>query len=289
LNPIRKSFSDDPLFPFDFVYKDTKSPQRELPDHLHDRYELIYVYAGKGTIFIDQKLYDMGQGDLFIVPGNSIHRALPDPVEPVTSTALFFLPSLISFENLDDSYSVLRCFDLARRRKQYKLETSPQLQDQIVAALDMIYLELEHKSPGYRHAISLQLLQLLLQLNRFTISTHSDELDEARIGPPWMREIFHYITQHPDKDLGLSALAAQASVTAAHFSRVFKQLTGMNVTDYVNAKRIVQAKDLLLETDEGLGWIADRCGFESLPHFHRMFKRITGMTPGTYKRSKAKG
>lgn len=115
MNPVRKSFSNDPLFPFDLVFKDTKSPERELPDHLHDRYEWIYVYAGKGRLFIDQKFYDMGAGDLFLIPGNSIHRAFPDPHELITSTAVFFAPTLISTENYDDSYNGLRCFDLAKK------------------------------------------------------------------------------------------------------------------------------------------------------------------------------
>ncbi len=286
MNPIRKSFSDDPLFPFGFVHKDTKSPQRELPDHLHDRYELVYVYGGKGTIFIDQKFYDMGQGDLFVIPGNSIHRAFPDPVDPVTSTAVFFSPSMISYEKLDDSYNSLRCFELARKRKHYKIETTGQLQEQTEAILEEIHDELQLKRIGYRHAILLFLQRWLLLLNRDAASTPTEVTDDESLGPPWMREILRYIALHPESDLGLSALAGRASVTGAHFSRVFKQMTGMNVTDYINAKRIGQVKELLLETDESIGSIADRCGFESLPHFHRIFKRITGMTPGAYKRGK---
>jgi AraC-like DNA-binding protein len=58
----------------------------------------------------------------------------------------------------------------------------------------------------------------------------------------------------------------------------------MNVTDYVNAKRISLAKERLLESDDSVSLIAERCGFESLPHFHRIFKKITGQTPGAYKR-----
>jgi AraC-like DNA-binding protein len=285
MNPVRKAFSSDPLFPFEFVYKDTKSPERELPDHLHDRYEFVYVHSGRGTFFIDQNFYDMEQGDLFIIPGNSIHRAFPDPIDPVTSTAVFFLPSLIAHETVDD-YNGMRCFDLARKRKQYKLEMISRLKDQTEETIEEIRLELELKNPGYRQAVSLHLQQWLLRINRQTLSAQSDDPEDSRIGPLWMREILHYIATHPNADLGLSALARQASVTGAHFSRVFKQLTGMNVTDYVNAKRISQAKELLFETDDTISLIAENCGFESLPHFHRIFKRITGMTPGVYKRTK---
>ncbi|MNZ85768.1 HTH-type transcriptional activator Btr [compost metagenome] len=100
-----------------------------------------------------------------------------------------------------------------------------------------------------------------------------------------MTSTLHYIDEHPDKPLGLSELARLASLTPAHFSRVFKKLTGLNVTDYVNAKRIMRAKELLLESDDNIAEIAERCGFESLPHFHRMFKKLTGMTPAHYKRN----
>lgn len=287
MNPVRKSFSNDSLFPFDIVFKDTKSPERELPDHLHDRYELVYVYRGKGTMFIDQKFYDMGQGDLFLIPGNSIHRAFPDPNDPVTSTAVFFAPSLIAHDNLDDSYHGARCFELARKRKQYKIETSTPFQIATEQVLEEIRLELEQTRTGYRQAIFHHLQLWLLLVNRLATPALADDLEDARIGPQWMKESLGYIAAHPHEDLSLSALAQQASVTGAHFSRVFKQLTGMNVTDYVNAKRIVQAKELLLETDDGIGLVAEKCGFESLPHFHRIFKKITGLTPGAYKKGKS--
>jgi AraC-like DNA-binding protein len=87
------------------------------------------------------------------------------------------------------------------------------------------------------------------------------------------------------EDIGLAVLSQLVSVTPAHYSRVFKQRVGMNVSEYLITKRVVKAKDLLLETDANISEIAERCGFETLPHFHRMFKRMLGMTPAAYRRS----
>jgi len=283
MKPFRKPFSNDPLFPFDIVYKDTKSPENELPDHLHDRYEAVYVYKGKGTFFIDQRFYEMKQGDLFLIPGNSIHRAFPDSANPVTSTALFFSPSLVAHDMADESYSSLRGFELAKKRKHYKVELDADLRTATEATIENIRSELEDRSIGYRHAVILILQQWLLLLNRQSVAGPGNEPEETRIGPQWMKDILHDIAARPDGDHGLAALARRASVTGAHFSRVFKQLTGMNVTDYVNAKRIALAKEMLLETDDNVGLIAERCGFESLPHFHRQFKKMTGTTPRAYK------
>lgn len=74
-----------------------------------------------------------------------------------------------------------------------------------------------------------------------------------------------------------------AKAENSHFSRVFKQLTGMNVTDYVNVKRLVRAKELLLSTDDNVETIALACGFQGMGHFYQTFKKLTGLTPRAYR------
>jgi len=93
------------------------------------------------------------------------------------------------------------------------------------------------------------------------------------------------IDEHPYGDVSLSTLTTKAAVNPSHFTRVFKLLTGMTLTEYVTAKRISRAKELLLASDNPIHEIANECGFESLPHFHRTFKKLTGTTPTGYKRS----
>jgi AraC-like DNA-binding protein len=86
-------------------------------------------------------------------------------------------------------------------------------------------------------------------------------------------------------ELKLADLSRRASITPSHFSRVFKQLTGMTVTEYVAAKRIVAAKELLARTDGSVSSICGQCGFESESYFYKIFKALTGMTPSAYKRN----
>jgi AraC-like DNA-binding protein len=285
MNPIRKQFDSNSAFPFSFVYKGTKSTQNELPDHIHDWYELIYVYRGSGTLFIDQTIYNMRQGDLFAIPGNTIHRALPDKDDPVTSTAIFFSPMLLQHASLGDSFSYLHCFELQRKQKNYKLELLPQQQQVIEHSLEQIHNEIEAAGLGYRQAIVLQLQAILLLLNRQTGTKESDSPLDSSLGPNWMKEILLYIDDHLFDNIGLSVVSHKASVTPAHFSRVFKQTIGINLTEYMMTKRIIKAKELLNKTDHNISLIAEMCGFETLPHFHRMFKRVLGVTPAAYRKS----
>jgi AraC-like DNA-binding protein len=288
MNPVRKQFDSNNSFPFDLVYKDTKSSQSELPDHLHDWFELVYVYRGVGTFFIDQTLYDMRQGDLFMLPGNTIHRAFPDKENPVTSTAIFFSPHFVHQSSLGDLFSYLGCFNFCKTNKSYKPALTLTQQHGLESMIEQMHEELQSKSLGYRQAVMLHLQQILLTLNRVVVQEDPHHLTNLRTGPGplWMREILLYIDEQlSSANIGLAALAHKASVTSAHFSRVFKELTSMNVTEFIRTKRIIKAKDLLLHTDNNISQIAEMCGFESLPHFHRMFKRVMHMTPAAYRKS----
>ncbi|MFD0962015.1 helix-turn-helix domain-containing protein [Paenibacillus chungangensis] len=285
-----KKFQYDAEFPFDYSFRDTKSAQNELPDHIHDWYEIVYIYSGGGTFFIDQGIYEARAGDVLLIPGNTIHRSFPVDADPKTSTALFFSPSLLHHQPLGDSFSYLRLFELARRHRSYLLTLDTQQQGRIVELIQHIHLEMSHRTVGYRQAALLHLQHILLLLSRCRMYDQSERgaSESNRVSvPSWMNGILRYIEDHLDDQLGLAQLAERSSVTPSHFSRVFKGLTGMNVTDYVTTKRIIRAKELLLESDrndDNIAAIAASCGFDSLPHFHRRFKALTGTTPAKYRR-----
>lgn len=283
--PIHKPFDTQTDFPLYLVYKDTKSPQRELPDHQHQWYEIVYVYHGMGTFFIDQSFYEMQAGDVFIIPGNTIHRAVPDKTKPVTSTALFFSPALVSHTTFGQDIAYLDLFDTSRRLKiyQYKLEMSEHRQ-QMEQWINMMKKEEEERKAGFRNAMVLSLHMILLTLTRNVIQYESSPAANSAPGPIWMKHVLVYIDQHLEKRLSLHELARLASISPEHFSRVFKQWIGMTITDYITAKRMNKAQEMLKTGDHKVNTIAMKCGYESMPHFYRTFKKHTGLTPAAWRK-----
>ncbi|MGG1515485.1 AraC family transcriptional regulator [Paenibacillus oryzisoli] len=280
MNPMRKDFDAQPTFPFSFVCKETKTIQRELPDHLHDWFELVFVHGGKGSFFIDQTIYDIGAGDLFIIPGNTIHRALPDNHEPVTSSAIFFNPFFIDATSFCEPFSYLQCFEYARKNKSFRHTCTPALIQIIETEFNRIELELQSQCIGHWHAVVLHIQRILLEVNReIEFGKNEKENVDFGRGPAWMRTILQFVDLHFTEDLSLHTLCVRAAVSPAHFSRVFKHLTGMNVTEYILLKRIIHAKNLLLETEDKVSTIAGLCGFDSMSHFYRVFKQYVGVTP----------
>ncbi|MBB3111299.1 AraC-like DNA-binding protein/mannose-6-phosphate isomerase-like protein (cupin superfamily) [Paenibacillus phyllosphaerae] len=284
MNPIYRTFPIDEKFPFHLVYHATKQLKDEMPDHMHDWYEIVYIYNGKGTFFIDQTFYEMRPGDLFFLPPNVIHRAFPDESNPTTTTAVFFSPKFIRTEGEDETLSPLHVFQQAREKNRFRMPLNKTIRDLATSALDTFHAELRDNRDGHVQIVRYALLLLLLQLSRETEHAVTKPDPNPALAPQWLRDTLAYIDQHPRNDLQLSALCKLVAVSPSHFSRTFRQSVGMTITDYVVAKRLMLAKDRLLATDDHIQQIAQECGFESLTYFHKKFKEHTGHSPLVYRR-----
>ncbi|MCM3131818.1 AraC family transcriptional regulator [Paenibacillus polysaccharolyticus] len=284
-SPVRTTIQTESGIPFRLVYSDTKSPQNELPDHLHDWHEIIYVYRGQGSIFIDTGLEDMQEGDLFLIPGSTVHRALPDAGNPVTSSALFFSPGLLASTAGGMSSSLLHPFERCRKRRIYKRHLNHTEQEQVSAFIDDIHAEFRSDHHLSSHAALIRLQLLLIFLERLDSANGPAHATTSLPAPSWLSSILSGIDLKLRNRLTLPELAQQAAVSPAHLSRAFKRYTGMTLTDYVLARRVIMAKEHLLNGDETMAAVADACGFDSLPHFYRQFKKLTGTTPAAYRRT----
>lgn len=88
-------------------------------------------------------------------------------------------------------------------------------------------------------------------------------------------------------DLSLEQVADQVFLHPVYFSRLFKQCTGMNFSDYLMRLRIERAMELLREGDLKVYEAGQRVGYGNAKYFNRVFKQVTGMTPRDYVRQEA--
>ncbi len=139
------------------------------------------------------------------------------------------------------------------------------------------------KQVGYQTAIVQWLNLILLSLTRLGLEQKPLDSQSYESGPKWMKAIIHYIEENLSEKLTLKTLAQRAFISPEHFSRVFKKTTGMNLIHYINTKKIIMAKEMLLNKDENIGSIAEEVGFQSVPHFYRVFKKNVGVTPSAYR------
>lgn len=87
--------------------------------------------------------------------------------------------------------------------------------------------------------------------------------------------------QHAD----LNTLAGMVFLTPSYLSKLFKQETGLTLTDYIIEIRIRQAKQLLKHApDLKVHEIGTVVGYPDPAYFNKLFKKTVGVTPNEYKR-----
>lgn len=92
-----------------------------------------------------------------------------------------------------------------------------------------------------------------------------------------------YIKKNYVKEITVKELASRFSVNPNYFSTIFKQETGVTLTNYLKDTRIEKACDLLKNTQSTIHEIAQIVGYEDTQYFYRVFKKTLGITPLEYR------
>ncbi|NQX62765.1 response regulator transcription factor [Paenibacillus qinlingensis] len=98
-----------------------------------------------------------------------------------------------------------------------------------------------------------------------------------------IHKLCKYIQEHYKEELTITDLAAKANLSVAYFSVLFKKHAGDSFVNYLNATRVMKAKELLI-SDMKIYQVASEVGFMTVPYFNRVFKQTTGLSPNEYRK-----
>jgi AraC-like DNA-binding protein len=105
---------------------------------------------------------------------------------------------------------------------------------------------------------------------------------------PALDRVREYIDHHYKKPLTVERLADLAGLSTFHFIRAFRAAFGETPHQYLRARRLERAKELLVTTAYPVTEICDQIGFQSLGSFSSLFRRLTGETPAEYRARRRK-
>ncbi|MFC5405358.1 response regulator transcription factor [Cohnella soli] len=101
----------------------------------------------------------------------------------------------------------------------------------------------------------------------------------------FIARIHRYIHDHISKDVTLITLGEFVYMNPTYLSRLYKQITGMNISEYINGVKVSKAKEMLKNPKFKIQEITASLGFDSHPYFTQFFKKHTGFTPQEYRSS----
>ena len=223
--------------------------------HWHFECELIHIRKGNAHIKIGTYAYDGQEGDLFFCAGEAPHYILSSSDSQID--ILIFDRSI--------------CMDIADK---YTL-TAPKLPKGLCIEpyITQIKHALRTKDPLYREAINAYARTMLVDIFRtaeITINTGKT---------PIYNDLIRKINEEY-ANITFSDAARYCGYSPSHFSKVFKALSGMHFSNYLNILRIENAITMLQTANPAnITAISRACGFTTIRNFNRVFRQLTGYSP----------
>lgn len=259
---------------FDNIYFINRTIHRDklkMPHaHFHEEHELYYLLQGRTRYFIGSEVFLLEPGDFMFIPRHVFHKTESIGAEPVIRLLLSFSDSLAGAEFAD-------CI---QELKQYKRIRLPQEHHAEAQAL-LLKIEKEHtaKPKDHEQMQLLYLRQLLILLRRYHLK---DTVAACTESFALMQSVAKFISENPDSNLSLTVLSHRFGLTPSYLSRLFKSVTSMGISEYINISRITAAEKYLTETNLSVTEISKRCGFNDSNYFAAVFKKFKGITPKKY-------
>ncbi len=251
----------------------------EYPIHWHPELEIIMPLRNIYTAVIDEHVYELREGDILIIGSGVLHHLLKQEGERI-----IFQPAFSLLHNIGELESVLSLIAPV-------ILITPEKDPDIYTKIHDLILEMKEEyfveSPLTEAAIYYRLIEMFVLIGR----KYNETLENFKgTGGQKKKEyaekfmsVCSYINDHCIEDLSLEEVADLAGFSKYHFTRLFKNFTGMTFYKYLNQKRIAHAEKLLIDPEISITEVALHSGFNNLSTFIRMFKLVKGCTPTEFR------
>jgi len=92
-----------------------------------------------------------------------------------------------------------------------------------------------------------------------------------------------YIRAHWRERPSLEDIASHVYLSRSYLSMLFKQETGIGISEFINRVRIEQSKNMLTSTELSIAAIASECCFHDQSYYTKVFQRVVGVSPKKYR------
>lgn len=258
--------------------------------HTHDFIEIACVMSGAGRHIVGDREYSISKGDLFVINLDVPHGFFPiddGHASPVVYNCIFMpqflyvsLFSSSHFEAISSSFLFRSLFP-----EDYAPAPDLRLQGasfhEIGDLFEKMHKEYHQRKKGYVDILRAYLIELIVKI--FRCKEEIDGRQPQQRNRELVEKAISYMKLNYSSDISLSDLSMQSFISKNYFSKLFKEITGTNVSDYIQYLRIDQACTLLRTTDLKVIDVASQVGFKDMKFFYEVFKRITGKTPGDFR------
>ncbi len=242
--------------------------------HSHNYYEILYICSGNIQYLIRTDRYRIQKGDIIIVPPGVGHQPILSE-EHKTPYKRYVL--WLSNEFINGIAPLFPDNDFLKPRLLRTAGTRwATISNKFYAGI----MEEERKLPGWKSAVYGNTMELITMLYRAVLDKDSLHLKSEM--PELLDKILAFVEDHLSEEITLDDTGKRFFVSRSTISNVFRKEIGISFYRYVTQRRLVAAKNLILE-GMSMENIAEKVGFTDYSSFYRAFKNEYGISPRQFK------
>lgn len=161
------------------------------------------------------------------------------------------------------------------------------------------YSEFEYAQQAVRYGVSEYLVkpvikkdfeESLARVLEKSFNKETDRQGSAREMQCDQRDVItcvkKYIEENYGKNLSLEALGEIVHLHPAYLSKIFKETTEENLSNFITEVRMQKAAQLLEQTELRIHEIMEQVGYQKSQYFSKLFKARYAVTPKEYRKWK---
>ncbi len=248
--------------------------------HIHNCCEVLFCISGGKTFFINERIYDVNDGDIFILNQFENHKITSDLSKTFERYVLQINHDFL--HKISSSVTDLsRCFFLRNENISHKISTTKEQRQTLTDLFEKLD---EQNDFGDEIIKEMTATKILLMLNEMFLDSNKDYTYTVKYENQNLVKALNFINENYHKELTLEIIAKNIFISQNELCSIFKKHLGTTVKKYITSRRITKAKQLL-KKGKTVSETAALCGFEDYSSFIRAFGRVTGMSPGKYKKT----
>ncbi|MCS7464706.1 AraC family transcriptional regulator [Paenibacillus doosanensis] len=251
--------------------------------HAHPGYEIYIFQQGSGNFLIEDRIFPLAGGDILLISEFESHKSAPSLGVDCSRSVVNFLPELLLPQAAPP---FLELFHTGSDWTRRHLRVSGETLVKINALLTRMEEENRKRADFFEIGCSLCLNELLLEIARLIRSQASEgasPIPRSSVNSR-VEQVIRYLSERYSEPIKLKQLAEMIYVSPYYLCHLFKETTGVTISEYLIYTRIRQSKRELALTEYSIAEIASRVGFNTLAHFGQTFKMLEGMTPRDYRK-----
>lgn len=246
--------------------------------HYHDEYAIFYLAEGKMRFGIEEDEFIISAGDIvFVEPGQCYYAFKTEDNDEFHYYSVVFDISILGAED-DPCFKILKNIRVNRF-----LTLSPELLE-LMPHMRRWDIEKNFGNEVMLKSAFYSIFAHIIQTSQYTKLSdlnmrRSDVASEA------VDSVIKYIEEHYKEKITVDDLVERINYSKSHLMRIFKQSTGMSVTDYINKFRVEKACLELIYSKKNITEIAASNGFNTVQYFIKVFHDFSGRTPGEFRKT----